>query len=510
MPIIAALDSAQWTWLAASIGAFFVLEMAFTTAIRRAAEQKSGVAKAFRATRNLLLPLLLAFTLMRFAFGLALDSNPLRIVETLTWVAGIHVALSLANATMFGQRINPGWRGRMPKLFFDITRALILMIGVSFVLAGVWGTDLSGLVATLGVTSLVLGFALQETLGNLIAGIAVLFERPFQIGDWIKVGDLIGKVHEINWRSVRVRTRPHDLVVVPHSIIAKEKITNFSQPTLAHAEYPKLGFSYEDPPNKVKRVLLAVALNTRGVLADPAPEVRVTNYGDFAIEYTLRFMIEDYERLPQIMNAFHSQVWYAARRNGLTIPFPTQTVYETRMPLRNAPPRIADPATAIQNIPVFVPLGREELEEIARDAVVQDFGKGERVVHQGDPGDALYVITEGTTVVSVRDDQGTEKEVARLGRGEFFGEMALLTGEPRNASVTAVDDITVLVIHKDSLQNMLGRRPALAEEMAQIVEARRQGLRAIRDMQDLSQERKAQIREGTSFLVQRIKRFFGI
>src|SRR5262249_57888707 len=96
--------------------------------------------------------------------------------------------------------------------------------------------DLSGLIATLGVTSIVLGLALQETLGNLIAGIAVLFERPFQIGDWIKVGDLLGKVHEINWRSVRVRTRAQDLVVVPHSLIAKETITNYSQPSLQHVE----------------------------------------------------------------------------------------------------------------------------------------------------------------------------------------------------------------------------------------------------------------------------------
>ena len=509
MPILGALDTTQWTWLLASCAVFVLLVLAFTSAIRRASAQKSGVTNAFRATRNLLLPLLLAYVLMARSFDLD-GSTAIRIVETLAWIAGIHVALSLANATMFSQRVSPGWRGRMPKLFFDIARALILVIGVWFVLAGVWGSDLSGLVATLGVTSVVLGFALQETLGNLIAGIAVLFERPFQIGDWIKVGDLIGKVHEINWRSVRVRTRPHDLVVVPHSIIAKEKITNFSQPTLAHAEYPKLGFSYEDPPNKVKRVLLAVALNTRGVLADPTPEVRVTNYGDFAIEYTVRFMIEDYEKLPQILNAFYSQIWYAARRNGLSIPFPTQTVYETRLPFRTAPPRIADPTATIQNIPVFVPLVREDLEEIARDAIVQDFGKAERIVHQGDPGDALYIITDGTAVVSVRDDQGTEKEVARLSRGEFFGEMALLTGEPRTASVTAFDDLTVLVIHKEALQTMLQRKPALAEEIAQIVEVRRQGLRAIRDMKDLSQERRAQIREGTSVLAQRIKAFFGI
>src|SRR5262249_28369859 len=157
----------------------------------------------------------------------------------------------------------------------------------------------------------------------------------------------------------------------------------------------------------------------------------------------------------------------------------TRTVYRTDVPLHAAPPRISDPASTIQNVPVFVPLGREELAELARDAVVHEFGKGERIVHQGDAGDALYVITQGQAVASIRDAQGLEKEVARLARGEFFGEMALLTGEPRTANVTAVEDLSVLVIYKDALKTVLERRPALAEEMAQIVEARRQGLRAI-------------------------------
>jgi small-conductance mechanosensitive channel/CRP-like cAMP-binding protein len=510
VPLLADLTSQQKIALAACVGAFVGLEILLTVAIRRADRKKQAIANTWRATRNVFVPLLLAFAIARYAFGIGSGEPALQIVETMVWIAGIHVLLSLTGSTLFRPGDAVGWRGKMPKLFYDILRALILALGVAIVVSSVWNVDLSALIATLGVTSIVLGLALQETLGNLIAGIAVLFERPFQIGDWIKVGDLLGKVHEINWRSVRVRTRAHDLVVVPHSLIAKEKITNYSQPTLAHAEYPKVGFSYEDPPNKVKRVLMQVALNTRGILADPAPEVRVTSYADFSIEYTVRFMLEEYDRQPQILSEFMTQIWYAARRNGLTIPFPTQTVYETRMPLRAAPPRIADPASAIQNVPVFVPLGREELEELAREAILQDFGKGERIVHQGDPGETLYIITAGQAVVSLQDQQGVEKEVARLSRGEFFGEMALLTGEPRTANVTAVEDLTALVIHKETLSAMLARRPALAEEIAQIVEARRQGLRAIRDLKDLSLETRSQIREGAGVMLARIKRFFGI
>ena len=499
-------------WFSASIilAAWLLLTFVLTLAGRKARSRQHPLEAAFRALRNLLLPTLAAVLLMRISFSIPTDDTALKIVETLAWIAAIHAALALAGSTVFYRPLASDWRGRMPKLIKDIARGVILVIGLGLVLKFVWNEPLTGLFATLGVTSIVLGFALQETLGNLIAGVAVLFERPFQIGDWIQVGDTQGKVHEINWRSVRVRTRALDLVVIPHSSIAKEKLINYSSPTLAHAEYPVVGFSYDDPPNKVKRILQRIALNTPGIVPDPPPEVRVVNYAAYTIDYQVRFVLEDYDRLPAIRDGFMTQVWYAARRNGLTIPFPIQTSYEYRMPRQNAPARLLDPKAALQNVPVFVPLDRDELEELARDAVVQQFGKGERIVHQGDPGDALYVITEGAAIVTLAGEAGAEKEVARVGRGEFFGEMALLTGEARSASVTAVEDLEVLAIYKEALGSLLQRRPKLAEEIAEIAEARRQGLRAAREIRDLAGERRQQLQASAGVLLKRIKHFFGI
>jgi CRP-like cAMP-binding protein len=147
---------------------------------------------------------------------------------------------------------------------------------------------------------------------------------------------------------------------------------------------------------------------------------------------------------------------------------------------------------------------------LADDAVVSSYGRGERIVHQGDPGDALYVIREGSAIVTIADGQGGEREVARLGRGEFFGEMALLTGEPRTAHVTALDDLEAIVIHKEALQGILARRPGLAHEMAEIVEARRQGLRAIAEIKALPPEKREAVRAASGELVARIRRFLGL
>ena len=351
--------------------------------------------------------------------------------------------------------------------------------------------------------------ALQNTLDNVMAGIAVLFEQPFQVGDWVTVGSITGEVMEMNWRSVRVRTRGRDLVVVPNSVIGKETLINLSRPTRAHAETHLLGFSYDDPPNKVKRVLLGVVRSTRGVLAEPSPVIRTLSYAAYAIEYQVRFFIDDYARQMDINDEFMTRVWYAAKRNGLTIPFPTQTSFEYR---RETPatPVEEPPAGVLAKVPVFVPLEPAELESLAHECERLDFGRGERIVHEGEPGDAMYVVLDGTAVVSVATGNGDEREVARLARGEFFGEMALLTGEPRSAGVTVAEDLSVLRIHKDSLQAVLARRPGLMQEMAEIVEARRAGLRAAKELQAATPEQKAHVQRSAGELVQRIRRFFGL
>ncbi len=467
-----------------------------------------------RSLRGILLPLVLLYLLAVHGLGWSVEAgqerfaDALRALQTLLWLAGIVVALSFVTTTALMRREGAQFETRYPKLLVDIVRLLLVLVGACFVIAGVWDKDLGGLLTAVGVSSIVLGLALQNTLDNVMAGIAVLVERPFQVGEWITVGSLTGEVIEMNWRSVRIRTRDRDLFVVPNSVIGKETLVNLSRPTRAHVETHVLGFSYDDPPNKVKRVLRQVALSTRGVLAQPEPEVHTTRYADWSIEYTVRYFIDDYERQLEINDEFMTRIWYAAKRHGLTIPFPTQVEYSVEPPSRGESREGL--AAALTQVPVFVPLAPEELESLSHTCGRLEFGRGERIVHQGDPGDAMYIVLEGTAIVTIQDTNEAEREVARLSRGEFFGEMALLTGEPRSASVTAVDDLVVLVVKKSSLQSILARRPGLAQEMAEIVESRRLGLRAVRDLQVEAPIQKAAAQRSAGELVQRIRRFFGL
>jgi small-conductance mechanosensitive channel/CRP-like cAMP-binding protein len=509
-----------WLRAALILGGYLFVTLALSQGIRRLDQRRHPLVGTARALRNLVLPLLLAVLLAGLlgevsgsaapADGGSAGGTVRKLLETLLWIAVIHCGLSLVKNTALTRADGGRYQTRFPKLLLDILRLILVLVGAAFVIAGVWDADLGSLITAIGVSSIVLGLALQNTLDNVMAGIAVLFEHPFEVGDWIQVGATTGEVLEMNWRSVRVRTRERDLVVVPNSVIGKETLVNLSRPTPVHGERHLVGFSYDDPPNKIKRVLIGVALTTRGVLANPAPAVRTVNYAAYSIEYEVRFFIEDFARQREINDEFMTMVWYAAKRNGLTIPYPIQTSYE----YHSTPPPRPDPtqerSEALARVPVFVPLGPEELQALGRDAVREDYGRGERVVHQGDRGETFFLIQDGTAVVSLLDENGAEREVARLGRGEFFGEMSVLTGEPRTASVTAIDDLSVLVVHRQVFQQMLARRPSLAQEMAEIVEARRQGLRAIQDMKLAPPEQREAIRRGAGELSARIRRFLGL
>lgn len=485
-----------------------VLHRILTRAIAAADRKEHPLAAPLRATRNLILPVAVFWGVAQVAVSSRNDSTLIRVLETILWVFGIHAALSLINGVIFHAAKPESGRAQVPRLFLDLSRFFLVIIGSAIVYSAVWDKDLGGLLTALGVGSIVIGLALQDTLGNLFAGIALLFERPFTIGHWIRFGDHVGEVLEMNWRAVRIRTRTGDMIVVPNSSLGKDIIHNYSQPTAVHCHLWKIGFSYDDPPNKVKRVLLNCALHTSGITKNPEPIVRTSNYADSAIEYTVYLWIDDFARVNEILDNFTTRVWYAAKRASLTIPFPIRTIYQAQPPKPEDKDR--NVTQMVQSIPVFVPLENDELESLAKSSTILAFGRGERIVHQGDPGDAMYVILEGTAVVALLDEQGAEREVARLSRGEFFGEMALLTGEPRSASVSAIDDLEVAMITSRQLKLMLERRPALAQEMAEIVESRRQGLRTVRELQSAAPARKAEIQAGASALATRIKRFFGL
>ncbi|MDJ0578252.1 MAG: mechanosensitive ion channel [Xenococcaceae cyanobacterium MO_234.B1] len=410
--------------------------------------------------------------------GLQGDRQILQIVETLVGVCAIHALLSLVNALLFGEVKVGTWQAKIPKLFRDLVRFFLILVGTALVLSVVWKADLGGLITALGIGSIVIGLALQDTLGNLFSGITLLFERPFSLGDWLEINEIKGKVIEINWRSVHLLTRELELLVIPNGVLAKEVLRNYHLPQKLHIEPVDIGFSYDDPPNKVKQVLEETALATTGVLNKPKPEIQTIEYGDSSINYRVRLFLADYDKVPQIRDDFITRIWYAANRYNLNIPFPTRTLY-SQPPTKSKPNEIlARFVDYIRSFPSFVSIDQETLEQLAQDALFKHFGAGEPAINRGTKYTGLYLIIAGQALVSVQDSSGREIEIATLSRGEFFGEMALLTKSNLSSSllVTAIEDLEVLMLKTEAVQLILDRVPRLAQEIGAVIETRRKAI----------------------------------
>jgi len=326
----------------------------------------------------------------------------------------------------------------------------------------------------------VIGLALQDTLGSVMSGIALLFERPFTVGDWLELNGVVGQVIDINWRAVRLITLEQEMVVIPHKLISGSMIRNFTQPNQIHAERIRIGFSYNDPPNLARQVLKSTALETKGILLEPEPEVFTLNYDDSAVSYEVKFFIRDYGDVEQIRERFMTRVWYAAKRNNLTVPFPIRTVYHFHGPSSQQKGIDKKFSESLQAIPAFVPINREFDSQAApiSGIALQHFAAGEKVIRQGQVGQALYIIVAGLALMSSRDPDGHEREILSLRNGEFFGEMSLFSGEPSMVTVIASNDLEVMKISAAMVHQMIDRQPSFAREIGQILEIRRAAIQA--------------------------------
>ena len=434
------------------------------------------------------------------------DSDTFRSLETLLGILLIWLVASLARGMFFHTSDPRSWRAQVPRLLVDLVRFAFVIVGGFLLFAGIWKKDLTPLLATFGVGSIVLGLALQDTLGNFFAGLAIIIERPFGVGEWVQIGNLIGKISQINWRAARLITRELDEVTVPNSVLTKETIKNFSRPVKPHGVVISIGYAYDHAPNTVKESLLRCARSTRGVLTSPPPEVRVNNYAAYAIDYEVKFYIIDYEEYPTIRDDFMTQVWYANKRRHLIIPFPIQTEFHSDVPIELPKVETVDVGTKLKATPLFAGLTEAEIETVKRLSEVLTFAAGERVVDQGLSGESMFVIVAGKAIVTIKGQGEAQIPIAALHAGDYFGEMSFLTGEARSARVTADLDLTVIEIPKHALAPVLADRQEIIVQLAKVVETRREELKSSSAIAASSTPAK---QEGT-VLLQKIRKFFGL
>lgn len=360
---------------------------------------------------------------------------------------------------------------RLPHFLLDILGWLVLLTVTALIVSHYVTADLTGVVVSSTVVSAIIALSLQQLLSSFFAGIALQIESPFLPNDWVEVDGQEGRVVRMNWRTLSIITRRNALVTLPNSIVAQQRIINFSRPQMLQAIDLFIGVAYRHPPTAVKTLLREAAVAADGVLAIPAPHVILWEYGDSGIVYRVRISINDYSRKNMIYDDVMTRFWYVLRRANFEIPFPQRDLHLVQAGSDEADhaQRLAQEVGAIE---LFATLSAEQHHAIVTTAQTATFTKGERLVKQGDTGDSLFVVLHGEVTISIRDEHGHQIDINRRTAGDFFGEMSLLTGEPRSATVTAAAETDVLILDKAALRTLTEADPSVLEKLVAAVERR--------------------------------------
>jgi small-conductance mechanosensitive channel/CRP-like cAMP-binding protein len=394
---------------------------------------------------------------------------------------------------------------RASNIFWDLILIVLYAVVLMVVLRATLHVDLTSLLATSAVISVIIGFALQDTLGNIFAGLSMQLQKPFEPGDWVHFGNYLGRVHGIGWRATRIVTRDNERLEIPNNLIAKEILVNYTAGGVADAI--TIGLPYEEAPNRVKDILVRVLRHAQGVARHPEPEVTALEYGDSAIKYRLRYWLTDYGTHETVRDTVISNVWYALKRHKVDIPFPIHTVHlhEARgvADLRaEEEQRLMD---ELRRVDFLEELTNDELKMLLPNTRVHQFGAGEVLMHQGEIGDFFHVLRSGTVEIMAQGANGGAVHIRDLNAPAFVGEIALLTGEPRTASVVARSDVEVLELNREAFTHLFRERPEALNQISEVVERRVSETRARVEAASAIGDRRSH-----SWLADKMRAIFGV
>lgn len=403
-----------------------------------------------------------------------------------------------------------------------------LSVGAAYLIAGVWlmhhaGVNLSSIVATSAVVTAVIGLSLQATLGNVVGGLALQLDDSIHEGDWVELESKVqGRVRQIRWRHSVIETRDWDTLIVPNSQLLTQTIKVLGKRNgekAPHRMWVYFSVDYRFLPGQVIGIVnealqgapitnVASEPKAHCILYDLGKENR-DSYSYYAVRYWLTELAADDPTSSLVRERIHA----ALKRAGMPLALPATTVFlshdDPEHAERKRTREHAIRMAALKNVELFAHLSDDECGKLAETVRVAPFSAGEVVTRQGSTAHWLYVLTKGKAEVRLISPDGEEKKVAVLEAPSFFGEMALMTGASREATVVALSDVECLRVDKDDFREILARRPEMAQEISTILAERRVELVAVRDNLDAEAKKRTLVTEGSRIL-ESIRDFFGL
>jgi small-conductance mechanosensitive channel len=449
--------AAPWFYWAIGVAIAFPVCLVLLTELHNALRRRgSFLARPVHLVRNYLLPLGALLILLVGAMEISGETTPVRVVATVFGFVVLVLLLSGTNATLFQGAPEGSWRKRIPSIFLDVARFALIAVGVGLMLAYIWGAHIGGLFTALGVSSIVLGLTLQNSVGQIISGLLVLFEQPFQLGDWIETPTARGRVVEVNWRATHIDTGS-GLLIMPNSVLAAASFTNFSRPPGTHSLVVTTQFGFDDAPDDICAMLTRVASALPQLRPDSTPVSRPAGGMEYRTVIPLRSPADDIVTRA----TFLRWVWYASRRAGLHLD-EAEDEFETRDRLE----------ASIKIISPTLRLTQAEQEELLPRARLTRYATDEYVQLAGQVPKRMTFIVNGHVQLAVTGDEGAVIPVRTLEEGDFLGSTTL-TREPAATTAYALDEVTVLQIDREYVEELVGRKPLLLQDIGRTIEQRR-------------------------------------
>ena len=451
------IDESWFYWaIGLTVGLPFTL-ISLTELHHALERRQSLMARPVNLLRSYLVPLTALLVLLIKVAQVPAQVTSVRMLATVFGFLVLVLVLSGLNATLFEGAPQGSWRARVPTIFRDVTRLLLIAVGLAIIFSYVWGVRVGGLFTALGVTSVVIGLMLQNSVGQIVSGLFMLFEQPFRIGDWLDTPAARGRIVEANWRAVHIQT-DRGLQITPNSVLATTSFTNLSRPPGAHRLAITTAFSPVDPPDRVRRLLSRVAGALPQCKADITPTAASAGSGEYRVTIGLKSPADD----GAARATFLRWIWYAARREGLHLDGADDN-FSTPARVQMAMRTVVAPALR---------LSLSDQQTLTAHAKIVRYGTDEAVQLAGEVPTAMTFLITGSVRVTTTTDDGSVLSLRVLEEGSFLG-LTTLTRQPSLSTAYALEEVTALEIDRGHIEDLVMRSPLLLQELGRIIEDRR-------------------------------------
>lgn len=455
---------ASWFYWAIGIAVGFPVGLILLTELQHIlVRRNSRLARQVGVLRNWLLPIGALLLLLVKASQISAGEVSVRMLTTVFGFLVLVLLLSGLNATVFEGAPEESWRRRIPAIFLDVGRFALIGVGLAVILSFIWGVRVGGVFTALGVTSVVIGLMLQNSVGQIVSGLFMLFEQPFRINDWLDTQTARGRVVEVNWRAVHIETGG-GLRIMPNSMLASTAFTNLSRPAGPHKCKIATTFATADPPDQVCEMLTLVASALPLILPGSTPISVALGGGQYRT--TIQIMSPSDEGSCQ--STFARWVWYAARRHEFHLDGDDDDF--------STPERVRKALRTVVASELRLTLADQQL--LAPYARIVRYGAGEVVQYAGAVPTAMTFLTAGRVQLTVTDESGAVVPVSTLNEGSFIGITAL-TRQPNLAGAYALDEVTALEVDREHLEKIVMDKPMLLQDLGRLIEERQSQARSM-------------------------------